>query len=200
MANSAASINPAVHWLPVLLGSWLRPSSVQQLCLSACLAAPAPHHTANQLPASRCCCTLNFVLPAHCLSDLACPQARNKAAAEQHEQLRQLPADDALKASHQQLQEEVSKLQEQLDAATALQRATQVGQIWASLHTAGGSHHAAACPKEAAHCCRARPTTLLCVWADNKDLFYTSLLDVLCAPVVLVCCCFAVTPVVVEAS
>lgn len=53
-------------------------------------------------------------------------QARSKAAAEQQEQLRQLATDDALKAANQQLQEQVEQLQEQLDAATALQRSTQV--------------------------------------------------------------------------
>lgn len=53
-------------------------------------------------------------------------QARGKAAAAQQEQLRALSADEALKSSNQQLQEEVAELQQQLDAATALQRSTQV--------------------------------------------------------------------------
>lgn len=75
------------------------------------------------------CCTAlrNRLLPAT-MSMLM--QARSKAAAEQQEQLRQLATDDALKAANQHLQEQVEQLQEQLDAATALQRSTQVRCNW----------------------------------------------------------------------
>lgn len=53
-------------------------------------------------------------------------QDRSRASAERQEALRQLSTDEALKTANQQLQEEVTELQEQLDAATALQRSTQV--------------------------------------------------------------------------
>jgi hypothetical protein len=53
-------------------------------------------------------------------------EARNAAAAVQHEQMRALSADEALKGANQQLHEEVVTLQEQLDAANALHRSAQV--------------------------------------------------------------------------
>lgn len=69
-----------------------------------------------------------FCTPLSLAATLSCaPQARNQAAAEQQEQLRQLPGDEALRSSNQQLQEQLAQLQDQLGAATALQRATQVG-------------------------------------------------------------------------
>jgi hypothetical protein len=69
-----------------------------------------------------------FCTPLSPSATLSCaPQARNQAAAEQQEQLRQLPGDEALRSSNQQLQEQLAELQDQLWAATALQRATQVG-------------------------------------------------------------------------
>lgn len=56
----------------------------------------------------------------------SCVQARDQAAAEYQEQLRQLSTDEALKASNQQLQEQLAGLQDQLGAATALQRSNKV--------------------------------------------------------------------------
>jgi len=53
-------------------------------------------------------------------------QDRSRTSAERQEALRQLSTDQALTTANQQLQEEVTELQEQLDAATALQRSTQV--------------------------------------------------------------------------
>lgn len=52
-------------------------------------------------------------------------QQRTEAANQQLERLRQLPADEALKKANQQLQDEADSLRQQLDAAQALQRATQ---------------------------------------------------------------------------